>query len=189
MSELNKAVFLDRDGVINVERAYIRKVEDFELYPFTAEAIKRINQSGYKAIVITNQAMIARRMGTYEELEAIHNKLKNELSKISAYVDAIYFCPHHPDKTLPNTIPELNINCECRKPKPGMFFQAAKEHNISLSESYMIGDTERDLISGNKAGCKTIGVKTGHALKGATYTGDYVCENIEKAVDYILSQK
>lgn len=150
-----KAIFLDRDGTINKYVGFLRKIDDFELLPEVAEAIRKINESGYLAIVITNQPVIARGEVTWEELERIHNKMETLLGQEGAYLDAIYFCPHHPDKGFEGEIPELKIDCDCRKPKPGMFFKAAEDFNIDLSQSWMIGDGKNDILAGKNADCMT----------------------------------
>lgn len=149
-----KAIFLDRDGTINRENGFIKSTDAFELGCKTAEAIKKINNSGYLAIVITNQPVIARGACSLDELNEIHNKMETELGKSGAFIDGLYFCPHHPDKGFEGERPEYKIICECRKPKPGMIFQAAKDFNIDISQSYMIGDSENDVICGRDAGCK-----------------------------------
>lgn len=148
-----KAVFLDRDGTINKYVGFLTEPEQFELIPGVAEAIKKINKSGYLAIVVTNQPVIARGDCTWEELQLIHNKMETELGKEGAFVDAIYICPHHKDKGFEGERPEYKFNCDCRKPKPGLLLQAAKDFNIDLSQSIMIGDSEYDLIAGETAGC------------------------------------
>ena len=150
-----KAIFLDRDGTINKYVGFLRNIDDFELLPGVAEAIKKINESGHLAIAITNQPVIARGEVTWEGLEEIHNKMETLLGKEGAYLDAIYFCPHHPDKGYEGEIPELKIDCDCRKPKPGLFFKAAEDFNIDLSQSWMVGDGKNDVLAGNNAGCKT----------------------------------
>lgn len=150
-----RAVFLDRDGTINKYVGFLRKPEELELLPGAAEAIKKINESGYLAIVVTNQPVIARGEVTVEQLDEIHNKLETLLGQEGAYLDAIYYCPHHPDKGFPGEIPELKINCDCRKPKPGMLLKAAEDFNIDLNQSWMVGDDERDMEAGQVAGCRT----------------------------------
>lgn len=149
-----KAIFLDRDGTINKMQGFITKPEDFELLPGIAKAIKVINKSGYLAIVITNQPVIARGDCTFEQLQTIHNKMETELGKEGAFVDAIYVCPHHTDKGFLGERPEYKCDCDCRKPKPGLLFQAARDFNIDLSQSYMIGDSDRDVKAGENAGVK-----------------------------------
>lgn len=143
-----KAVFLDRDGTINKYVGFLTKPEQFELIPGVAEAIKKINKSGYLAIVVTNQPVIARGDCTWEELQEIHNKMETELGKGGAFVDAIYICPHHKDKGFAGERPEYKFDCECRKPKPGLLLQAAKDFNIDLSQSIMIGDSDTDIKTG-----------------------------------------
>ena len=149
-----KAVFLDRDGTINIYKGFLTKVDDFEVIPGAAEAIKTINHSGYLTIVVSNQPVIARGDCSFEDLKAIHNKMETLLGSEGAYVDAIYFCPHHPDKGFEGERSEYKFDCDCRKPKPGMLLQAAKDWNIDLSASYMIGDSERDIQAGKNAGIK-----------------------------------
>lgn len=133
---------------------FITKPERFELIPGAAEAIKLINKSGYLAIVVTNQPVIARGDCTFEELQTIHDKMETELGKAGAFVDAIYVCPHHTDKGFEGERPEYKCDCQCRKPRPGLLLQAAQDFNIDLSESYMIGDSHRDVEAGNNAGVK-----------------------------------
>lgn len=149
-----KAIFLDRDGTINKMVGFITKPEQFELLPGVAKAIKAINKSGYLAIVITNQPVIARGDCTFEQLQTIHSKMETELGKEGAFVDAIYVCPHHTDKGFSGERPEYKCDCDCRKPKPGLLLQAAKDFNIDLSQSYMIGDSDRDVEAGENAGVK-----------------------------------
>lgn len=151
-----KAVFLDRDGTINKEVGFLRHPEELELLPGAAEGIRKINRSGYLAIVITNQPVIARGEVTEKELKEIHNKLETLLGEEGAYLDAVYYCPHHPDKGFPGEIPELKIDCECRKPKPGLLYRAARDFNIDLSKSIMIGDSERDILAGKAANLRTV---------------------------------
>ena len=150
-----KAIFLDRDGTLNRYVGFLRNIEEFELLPDVAEAVGRINSSGYLAVVVTNQPVIARGEVTVRELEMIHNKMETLLGKEGVYVDAIYYCPHHPHRGYEGEVEELKINCECRKPKPGMLLQAAEEFNIDLSQSWMIGDGENDVKAGKAAGCMT----------------------------------
>lgn len=156
LSNKQKAVFLDRDGTLNKYVGFLRNIDDLELIEGTAEAVRNINNSGYLAIVVTNQPVIARGEVTVLELTEIHNKLETLLGLEGAYIDAIYYCPHHPHKGYEGEIPELKFDCDCRKPKPGMLLQAAKDFNIDLSQSYMVGDSENDILCGKNAGCKTV---------------------------------
>jgi histidinol-phosphate phosphatase family protein len=183
-----KAIFLDRDGVINEEISFISKPEDLILYDFTVDAIRKINQSDYKAIVVSNQSVIARNLCTLEELKAIHNKMETDLGKKRAKIDAIYFCPHHPDKGYKEERTEYKIDCLCRKPKPGMLLDAARDFNLDLSASFIIGDNDRDILAGINAGCKTVGVMTGYGLKKASVLPDFFFENFAEAVDYIVNE-
>ena len=151
-----KAIFLDRDGTINKYVGFLRKEEEFELLPGVADAIKIINKSGYLAVVVTNQPVIARGEVTFEGLETIHNKMETLLGKKGAYLDGIYFCPHHPHSGYEGEVKELKIDCDCRKPKPGMLLKAAEDLNIDLSQSYMVGDSENDMLAGKAVGCKSV---------------------------------
>jgi len=153
LKNLQKAVFLDRDGTITSGQGFIISPEQIILEDGAAEAIRKINQSGYLAILITNQPVIARGECTLEELERIHGRLEYLLGKQGAYLDDIFYCPHHPDRGFPNEVPKYKIHCDCRKPKPGLLFLAAERYHIDLSASYMIGDHQRDIEAGNAAGC------------------------------------
>lgn len=163
-----KAMFLDRDGTINKYVGFLRNINEFELLDGAADAIKKINASGYLAIVITNQPVIARGEVSFEELERIHNKMETLLGKKGAYLDAIYFCPHHPHKGYEGERPELKFDCDCRKPKPGMLLKAAQDFNIDLAQSWMIGDGENDIRAGQNAGCQTAFI--GNESYGQTVT-------------------
>ena len=149
-----KAIFIDRDGTLNKTEGFLVKPEQMQLIDGAAEAVKMINKSGYLAIVITNQPVIARGDCTFEQLELIHEKMEMELGLHGAFLDAIYYCPHHTDRGFEGERIEYKIDCDCRKPKAGLFFRAAKDFNIDLSQSYMIGDSHRDVESGNNAGLK-----------------------------------
>ena len=163
-----KAVFLDRDGTINKYVGFLRNIDEFALLDGVADAIKKINASGYLAIVVTNQPVIARGEVSFEELERIHNKMETLLGKEGAYLDAVYFCPHHPHKGYEGERPELKFDCECRKPKPGMLLKAAQDFNINLAQSWMVGDGENDIKAGQNAGCRTALV--GNGAYGQTVT-------------------
>ena len=163
-----KAIFLDRDGTINKYVGFLRNIDDFELIDGVAEAIRKINESGYLAVVVTNQPVVARGEVSFEELEEIHNKMETLLGKEGAYLDAIYYCPHHPHKGYEGERPELKIDCDCRKPKPGMLLKAAADFNIDLSRSWMVGDGENDIQAGINAGCKTVLLSNGNEGYGQT---------------------
>ncbi|MGI6090728.1 MAG: D-glycero-beta-D-manno-heptose 1,7-bisphosphate 7-phosphatase [Saccharofermentanales bacterium] len=162
-----KAIFIDRDGTINRYVGFLRNIDNFELLPGVAEALKKINSSGYLAIVVTNQPVLARGEVTYPQLQEIHNKMETLLGFEGAYLDAIYYCPHHPHKGYEGEVTALKIDCDCRKPKPGMLLKAAEDYNIDLSKSWMIGDGENDIKAGIAAGCKT-------ALIGEGFFGQFV---------------
>ena len=163
-----KAIFLDRDGTINKYVGFLRNIDDFELIDGVAEAIRKINESGYLAVVVTNQPVVARGEVSFEELEEIHSKMETLLGKEGAYLDAIYYCPHHPHKGYEGERPELKIDCDCRKPKPGMLLKAAEDFNIDLSKSWMVGDGENDIQAGINAGCKTVLLSNGNESYGQT---------------------
>ena len=165
-----RAIFLDRDGTMNVSKGFISKAEDLELIPGTLEAVKAINKSGALAIVITNQPVIARGECSFEELHNIHNKLKTLLGEKGAFVDDIFYCPHHTDKGFEGEVPELKFDCECRKPKTGMVMNAVEKYNIDLSQSYMVGDSTMDLETARNAGVKSVLVNTGFAGNDGKYS-------------------
>lgn len=166
LSKKQKAIFLDRDGTINQYVGFLTDIDDMKLIDGVAEAIRRINESGYLAIVVTNQPVIARGEVSFDELEEIHNKMETLLGNEGAYVDDIFYCPHHPHKGYVGEREEYKIDCECRKPKPGMLLQAAEKYNIDLQNSWMIGDGENDIEAGRNAGCKV------------AYVGEKTVENI-----------
>ena len=149
-----KAIFLDRDGVINRHVGFLRHIDDLELIEGVSDVIRHINQSGYLAVVVTNQPVIARGEVSWDELHEIHRKMETLLGKDGAYIDGLYICPHHPDKGFEGERPEYKFDCDCRKPKPGLLLQAAQDFNIDLSQSYMIGDNSTDIEAGQNAGCK-----------------------------------
>lgn len=180
LSHKQKAIFLDRDGTINKYVGFLRNIDDFELMSGVTEAIKKINASGYLAIVVTNQPVIARGEVTFSELQLIHNKMETLLGAEGAYLDAIYYCPHHPHKGYEGEIPELKIDCGCRKPKPGMLIRAAEDFNIDLSASWMIGDGENDIKAGKAAECKTALIGDGEY--GQNMTGDSLLTIIDKII-------
>ena len=173
-----KAIFLDRDGTINKYVGFLRNIDQFELIDGVSNAIKKINASGYLVIVVTNQPVIARGELSFEELEEIHNKMETLLGKDGAYLDAIYYCPHHPHKGYQGERRELKIECDCRKPKPGMLLKAAKDFNIDLSSSWMVGDGENDIRAGQSAGCQTALI--GKEFYGQTITVSSLEDFVEK---------
>ena len=160
LKKRQKAIFLDRDGTINEYVGFLTDIKEFHLLDGVAEAIRKINASGYLAIVVTNQPIIARGEVSFTELQEIHNKMETLLGAEGAYIDAIYFCPHHPDKGFEGERVEYKISCDCRKPKPGMLLKAAEDFNIDLSRSWMVGDGKNDVEAGKNAGCKTVLIGT-----------------------------
>ena len=177
LSQKQKAIFLDRDGTINKYVGFLTNIDDFELIDGVTEAIKLINQSGYLAIVVTNQPVIARGEVTLEELQEIHNKMETLLGNEGAYIDDIFYCPHHPDRGFENERPEYKIVCDCRKPKPGMLYAAAKKYNIDLSQSWMIGDGKNDMEAGRNAGCKVAYIGQEHIEDVYSYNNLLECVN------------
>lgn len=173
-----KAIFLDRDGTINKYVGFLRAIDQFELIDGVSEAIKKINALGYLAVVVTNQPVIARGEVSFEELEEIHNKMETLLGEKGAYIDSIYYCPHHPHKGYEGERSELKIDCECRKPKPGMLLKAAQDFNIDLSQSWMVGDGENDIKAGRSAGCRTALI--GNAPYGQTVTVDSLIDFVNQ---------
>jgi D,D-heptose 1,7-bisphosphate phosphatase len=185
LSVRQKCVFLDRDGTINKSDGFITKPEDFELIEGAAEAIKKINSLGYLAIVITNQPVIARGEIDFETLDVIHQKMETDLGKHGAYIDDLFFCPHHPDKGFPGERPEYKIDCDCRKPKPGMILKAAEKYNINLSQSYMVGDDMRDVNAGINAGCIPVFLTNNEPYENITVE---VFSNLKEFTECFLQQ-
>ena len=169
---MSKAVFLDRDGVINEEVNHLYRKEDLVLLPKVGEAIKLLNEKQYLVIVITNQSAVAKGICTEEDVKELNNHMKELLQEEGAKIDAVYYCPHHPNE---GKNPFYTRECECRKPKPGMLIQAGEDFNLEdLSECFLIGDKNGDILAGKRAGCRTILVSTGYGGLG----GDNVSETI-----------
>lgn len=183
-----KAIFIDRDGVINKKVGLLYKIKDFKLLPKVGQALKKINDSEFLAIVITNQPVAARNLCSIEELEEIHKKMEALLGRQEAKLDAIYYCPHHPDKGFPEENPKYKIECSCRKPKIGLVKKAEKDFNIDLKNSYFIGDSFRDILCGKRAGAITIGVRTGDGCRDGKIEPDYFFDNLGQAVNFIINQ-
>lgn len=187
-----KAIFLDRDGTINQKNGLVYQEEQFELEPCAVEAIRAINASGYLAIVITNQPVVARGMCGIEDVERIHKKMETLLGREGVYLDAVCFCPHHPDKGYPEENPDYKIQCRCRKPDVGMMEECAKLYNIDLSASWMIGDTTIDVQTGINAGTHTALVLTGDGGEDGKYPEaepELICQDLQQAVNKILCSK
>jgi D,D-heptose 1,7-bisphosphate phosphatase len=188
-SNHKRAIFIDRDGVINKEVGHLNSLSQFELISGVAESIRKINNKGILVIIITNQPVIARGELSEKELRIIHNKMDTLLGLSGAYVDAIYYCPHHPHKGFKGEIAELKKECLCRKPSPGMILKAADELNVALDKSWMIGDSTSDILAAKNANVKSILVKTGHSGKDGKYNTkpDYIANNLKEAINWITS--
>jgi len=181
LSHRQKAIFLDRDGTLNKYVGFLRDINELELLDGVTDAVKEINASGYLAVVVTNQPVIARGEVTVPELNGIHNKLETLLGNEGAYIDGLYYCPHHPDKGFEGEIPELKFECSCRKPKPGMLIKASEDLNIDLKASWMIGDGKNDVEAGRNAGCRTIYIGTDGSVES-----DFRADTLKDAVRIIL---
>ena len=171
MIKLKKAIFLDRDGVINKEVDHLSDPKDFEFIDGSIEALKLLKQKNFLLIVITNQAGIARGFFTEETLKKIHDKMIKILKQNNLRLDDIYYCPHHPEFTGP---------CDCRKPKPGMILKAKIKHNIDLTNSFMVGDTLNDIQTGRAVDCKTVLLLTGYGTEEQKKIGTIVPDMIFK---------
>lgn len=183
LNRKQKAIFLDRDGTINKYVGFLRNIDDMQLIEGVSKAIKKINNSGFLAIVITNQPVIARGEVSFEELREIHNKMETLLGNDGVYIDDLFYCPHHPDKGFEGERIEFKFDCECRKPKAGLFIQAAEKYNIDLARSWMIGDSLSDMNAGKKAGCSTILYGLNEEYSGLNFL------ELEECVDYILERE
>ena len=182
------AVFLDRDGVLNVEVDHVRSAEALQLLPGAVEAVRRINRSDCLAVVVSNQPAVAKGFLTEGELDRIHARLETLLGAEHAYLDRIYSCPHHPDRGFPGERPEYKGPCGCRKPEPGMILAAARELNVDLARSFVVGDRTADIQAGWRAGCKTVLVRTGHGGRDGKYDcrPDFVFDDLVAAVRFLL---
>lgn len=184
LSHSQAAIFLDRDGVLVDFVDHLTKPEELNLSKDASLAVSMINQSDYLAVVVTNQPMLAKGFMDRDTLKVIHNKMETLLGDNRAYLDSIYYCPHHPESGFPGEIVSLKIECQCRKPRPGMLLKASRDLNIDLSRSWMIGDQETDLIAGKNAGCRTIFInpaKQGHPMADAHFS------SLLEAVTFILN--
>lgn len=192
LSHPQKCLFLDRDGTINHFGDFVTKADMLDLEPGSAEAIKKINSSPYLAVCITNQPVVARGETSLAELKNIHNRLEDLLGQEGAYLNDLFFCPHHPDKGFPGERPEFKIECDCRKPKIGMLLKAQAKYNIDFKESWVIGDTCQDVQTGINAGCHTALVMSGDPHPYKKYGDakpDFIAKNLFEAVEKILSLK
>ena len=179
MTENKKpAIFLDRDGVLTEEIGYITSVENLNIFPYATECIRQIHEKGYYAIVITNQSGIARGLFTEETLKNMNTFLMEMTG-----VDAVYYCPHHPD----GGVDRYRIICKCRKPETGLLWQACNDFDIDMNRSYMIGDRAGDILTGQRAGIKTVLLESGYGLVRLEQdvTPDYVFADLRNVIDIL----
>jgi histidinol-phosphate phosphatase family protein len=184
------AVFLDRDGTLVKEVGGLTSPEQLELLPGAAAAVYELNHRGIRAVMVSNQPVVAKGFSTESEVEIAHRKLQTLLGREHAFLDRIYYCPHHPEKGFAGERPELKIDCECRKPKPGMIVQAARDLNLDLKSSWMVGDTTVDIETARNAGLKSVLVRTGHggADRKFPIQPTFMGENVLDAVQQILAR-
>jgi len=188
---MNKAVFLDRDGVIIKDTDLLTDIEQIVISAVVPKALSTLKQAEYKLIIVSNQAVVARGLISEDDVRRINSEIERQIIELGGpKFDAMYFCPHHPNATLP----EYRKNCNCRKPRNGMMMQAAEKYNIDLSKSFMIGDRITDIVAGKNAGCKTILLETGmHNAKTIVTVDkidkniqpDFKCENLLTAAEWI----
>lgn len=183
---VKKAIFLDRDGVINKFVPDLSNIKDFSLIKEAGLALKKINKSEYLAILITNQPQVAKGFLTEKKLDEMHKKMETFLGEQGVYFDGIYYCPHHPENGFKGEVKALKMECECRKPKIGMLTKATDDFNIVLKQSWIIGDSKRDILCGKNAGCKTIFVGNKHKTE---VQPDYCFNNLLTAINFILKRK
>ncbi len=184
------AIFIDRDGTINQEVNHLSSQDQFELLDGVGEAICQINAAGILAVIVTNQPVIARGELEESELKVIHNKMDTLLGSQGAYIDRLYYCPHHTDSGFEGEVEALKFDCDCRKPKIGLFTQAKKDLNIVLEKSWVVGDSSRDILAAQNAGMKSILVETGHAGKDCSFevNPDFIAKDLNEAVKLILKE-
>lgn len=166
---MTKAVFFDRDGVLNVDKNYLYKIEDFEWQIDAMQAIKFLKDQGYLVVVVTNQSGVARGYYTEQDVHSLHSHMQAELANIGTNIDAFYHCPHLPDAS----VSEYALECNCRKPAPGMIIRACTEYDIDPQLSFLIGDKKRDIEAGEAVGVRGYLYKSGSLLK---FVRDIVCQ-------------
>ena len=187
----NTAVFLDRDGTIVEEVEYLDSLEKLIIFPNTPEAIMMINESGMRAVVVTNQSGVARGYFSEDFVRTVHRHIEQMLREKGVFIDGFYYCPHHPTEGKG----EYLASCECRKPEPGMLIRAAEEMNIDLARSYVVGDTEKDIILADKVGARGILVRTGYGSEtekeiiGREIIPAYIADDILAAVRWIIEDR
>ena len=180
---MQKAVFLDRDGTLNKEVGNLRNIRDLRLLPGVARAVKKINNLGFLTVIVTNQPVVSRGWLTEKEVDEIHALLIQRIGKAGGKINAVYFCPHHPDAQ----IKKYKIHCKCRKPDILMIQQAMKKFKINMRQSFIVGDTTRDILAGKRAKLKTILVQTGYKGEDGKYDvkPDFVAKNLNAAAEII----
>jgi histidinol-phosphate phosphatase family protein len=186
-----RAVFLDRDGTLIVDKPWLCREEDLELLPGVAQAVHELNHQAWRTVVVTNQPVIARGECDEAGLQRIHNKLETLLGLEHAFLDRIYYCPHHPDRGFPGERADLKISCPCRKPRIGLIERAVRELNIDLGSSWLVGDSTTDLQTARNAGLRSVLVQTGLAGQDGKFSvrPDHVAANLRAAVQFILEQE
>jgi D,D-heptose 1,7-bisphosphate phosphatase len=188
LNQPQRAVFIDRDGTLNRDSGHIARAEDLEVFPFVGPALRRLNDAEWRAVVVTNQPVLARGEADEAALRRIHARLDSEVARDHAFFDRLYYCPHHPDRGFPGEVAALKGDCVCRKPAPGLIFQAQRELNIALTESWMIGDSTADLGAAEEAGVSSILVETGSGGLDDIhpYEAGFTVPDFAAAVDLIL---
>ena len=186
-SQTQAAVFLDRDGTLNVPNGFIARPQDLELYPYAGQAVKRLHDAEFRTIVVTNQPVIARGDCDEVELSRIHAKLETALGHEGAFLDGLFYCPHHPDGGYEGERAELKIICTCRKPETGLIARAVERFNIDLSASWFVGDSTSDIACANRAGLRAVLVQTGESGRDGKYEArpDFVCADVADAAVFI----
>ena len=177
---VGRAVFLDRDGVLNREIGYVVDASGLEMVPDAGVAIARLNKAGYATVIVTNQSSVGRGLISESSLRDLHTQLIGDIGRAGGRIDAVYYCPHHPSEAQ---VEEYSVTCECRKPAPGMLIEAASDLDLNLDASFMVGDSERDIAAGKNAGCRTILI---NPAEGESYGADRVSASLNNAVDWIL---
>ena len=187
-----RAIVMDRDGTVCDEVGYVNHVSRIRLLPRSAAAIRRAREAGFKTAIVTNQAGVARGYFDEELIHRVHDRVRELLAADGAAVDAIYYCPHHPDAGAP----PYRLDCDCRKPRPGMLLRARDELGIDLARSYLVGDSMRDVEAGHRVGATTVLVLTGYGRGELEYRSagwktrpDHIAEDLMDAVEWILSRE
>jgi D,D-heptose 1,7-bisphosphate phosphatase len=185
------AVFLDRDGTLNVETGGVRREEALQVLPGVGAALRRLRQEGYRLVVLTNQSVIARGQADEADVAAVHRRLERELGREGAYLDGIYVCPHHPEYGSPGERAEFARACQCRKPATGLLERACAELGLDRSRSWVVGDQTRDIEMARRAGVRSILVMTGRGGADGEFhaTPDFVASNLTAAADVILRHR